>query len=74
MINESNKTKLAVCLSDGTTVKGSLNIRKYNRLSDYLNSQEAEPFLTIYDASMPGSKDKVIIINRAHIVWAIPEK
>ncbi len=74
MIDASNKTKLAVCLSDGTTVKGSLNIRKYNRLSDYLNSQDADHFLTIYDASMPGSTDKVVIINREHIVWATPEK
>ncbi len=74
MIHESNKTKLAVCLSDGTTIKGTLNIRKYNRLSDYLNSQEADHFLTIYDAALPGSKDKVVVINREHIVWATPEK
>lgn len=73
MIDESNKTKLAVCLSDGTTIKGSLNIRKYNRLSDFLNSKEADPFLIIYDAVMAGSTGKVVIINREHIVWAAPE-
>ncbi len=73
MIDAANKIKLAVCLSNGTIVKGSLNIRKYNRLADYLNSPEADPFLTIYDAVMPGSTDKIVIVNRRHVVWATPE-
>jgi len=73
MIDASNKTKVAVSLSDGTKIKGILNIRKYNRLSDFLNSKEADPFLIIYDAFMAGSTGKVFIINREHIVWAAPE-
>jgi hypothetical protein len=73
MIEAANKTKLAVCLSDGTVIKGTLNIHKYNRLSDFLNSKEADPFLIIYDAVMPGATSKVAIINREHIVWATPE-
>jgi len=73
MIDASNKAKIAVSLSDGTIIKGTLNIRKYNRLSDYLNSKEADPFLIIYDAVMAGATGKVVIINREHIVWAAPE-
>lgn len=76
MIEAVNKTKLAVCLSDGTIVKGTLNIHRNNRLSDFLNSKEADPFLIIYDAIAAGSTkltSKVIIINREHIVWAAPE-
>ena len=70
----SNKTKLFIRLSDGTTIKGSLNIGKYLRLSDFLNSKDAEPFLIIYDASIAGTKSKVVIINRDHIACAAPEE
>ncbi len=73
MTDVVNKTKVAVRLADGTTIKGLLNIGKYNRLSDFLNSREADPFLVVYDASMPGTTGKVVIINRDHIAWAAPE-
>jgi flagellar capping protein FliD len=69
-----NKTKVSVRPSDGTSIKGILNIRKYNRLSDFLNSKETEPFLAIYDALMNGTKTKVVIVNRGHITWAVPEE
>jgi hypothetical protein len=73
MIDATNKAKISVCLSDGTIIKGTLNIRKYNRLSDYLNSKEADQFLIIVDASMSGPAGKVVIVNRNQIVWAAPE-
>jgi hypothetical protein len=68
-----NKSKVVFRLADGKTVKGSLNIGKYNRVADFLNSKESGPFLLVYDASMTGIKSTVIIINRKHIVWAAPE-
>jgi hypothetical protein len=73
MNDSTNKAKVSVRLADGTTIKGLLNIGKYNRLSDFLNSKEADPFLIIYDAVMPGTAGKVVIINRHHIAWAAPE-
>ena len=74
MIELSNRDTVAIPLSDGTSIKGILNIRKYNRLSDFLNSKETEPFLAIYDALMNGTKTKVVIVNRGHITWAVPEE
>jgi hypothetical protein len=68
-----NKTKVAIRLADGTTIKGLLNIGKYNRLSDFLNSKDSDPFIIVYDASMAGTNGKVVIINRNHIAWAAPE-
>jgi len=68
-----NKANVAVRLADGTTIKGLLNIGKYNRLSDFLNSKDADPFLVVYEASMAGTASKVVIINRDHIAWAVPD-
>ena len=73
MSEMSNKTKVTVRLADGTTIKGLLNIGKYNRLSDFLNARDSDPFLIVYEASMPGTDGKVVIINRGHIAWAAPE-
>jgi len=73
MTEPLNKAAVYVHMADGTTIKGLLNIGKYNRLSDFLNSKDAEPFLIVYDASMDGKPGKVVIINRSHIAWAAPE-
>jgi hypothetical protein len=74
MIDAANKAKITVCLTDGTIIKGTLNIRKYNRLSDYLNSKEADQFLVIADASLSGEIDKVVIVDRDQIIWATPDE
>ncbi|MEE9911359.1 MAG: hypothetical protein K4571_06505 [Deltaproteobacteria bacterium] len=68
-----NKTRVVVRLADGTTIKGLLNIGRYNRLSDFLNAKDSDPFIIVYEASMPGTAGKVVIINRSHIAWAAPE-
>ncbi len=73
MTEKLNKASVSVRLADGTMIKGLLNIGKYNRLSDFLNSKDSEPFLIVYEASMAGVDGKVVIINRNHIAWAAPE-
>ena len=73
MVETSNKAKIILRLADGTNIKGCLNLHRYNRVSDCLNSKESDQFLTIYDGCMDDATDKVIIINRNHIVWTIPE-
>jgi hypothetical protein len=74
MVETLNKTKISIRLVDGTVMKGSLNLHKYNRVSDCLNSKDSDQFLTIYDGCMEGAEGKVVIINRDHIIWAIPEE
>jgi hypothetical protein len=74
MIDETNKAKIAIQLVDGTMIKGMMNIHKYNRVTDFLNSKDSDQFLIIYDASMTGLTGNVVIINRDQIVWAIPEE
>jgi hypothetical protein len=68
-----NKARLVVRLADGTTIRGAINIGKYNRLSDFLNSRDSDPFIIVYEAALPDTDGKVVIINRHHIAWAMPE-
>jgi len=74
MIDAKNKIMASVHLSGGATIRGNINIRKYNRLSDYLNSKETDQFLTIVEATLNGKDEKVVIINSDKIIWAIPEE
>jgi hypothetical protein len=74
MVDTIKTTKVEIRLADGTNIKGCLNIHRYNRVSDCLNSKDSDQFLTIHDACMEDAKGKFVIINRNHIVWAVPEE
>jgi small nuclear ribonucleoprotein (snRNP)-like protein len=62
-------------LSDGTTIRGKLNLysdmKHMDRLSDYFITGE-NPFIVLYDVKTMGS-DNVMIVNKSHIVWVIPD-
>jgi len=64
-------TRLAVRLHDGTTFKGSTNLKEFSRLSDLLNRSE-EPFLTLFDAAQSDQHADVVFVNKNQIVWAMP--
>mgnify|MGYP006300334771 CR=1 FL=1 len=64
-------TRVAVRLHDGTTFKGSTNLKDFNRLSDLLNRSE-EPFLTLFDATQSDQHTEVIFVNKHQIMWAMP--
>jgi hypothetical protein len=66
-------TRIILKLTDGTIVKGKTNRKTYNRLSDFLNSEE-NPYLVLYDAFMSGKEKKAVFINKQQIVWLEPEE
>jgi small nuclear ribonucleoprotein (snRNP)-like protein len=72
MLEKPNYKKLTVRLTDGSTIKGQVNIKKYNRISDFLNIVP-EDSLIIKEASLAGHSGKVVVISKAQIVWIVPE-
>jgi hypothetical protein len=67
-----NFTDVEVKISDGSTIKGKVNIRgDYNRLSDYLRYSQ-EQFLVIVSEEQTADSQKVFFINKNYIVWAGP--
>ncbi len=63
-------------LVDGSTVKGKINLYHEEvvlpRVSDVL-TKIPEPFIVIFDATAEGQTDRVMIINKANIIWVSPE-
>lgn len=63
---------IVVELSDGSMIKGKLNIRDYNRLSDYLR-HAPDQFVVIVSEESGQDSEKVFFINRNYIVRVTAE-
>ncbi|HUH66026.1 MAG TPA: hypothetical protein VLZ07_06300 [Syntrophales bacterium] len=72
--SENSKIRKAnIRLTDGSHVKGQVNIKDHDRLSDLLNFGE-DPFVVVFNATIPGVIDgKVIIVSKSQILWICPE-
>lgn len=75
MSKEDHKIRKAnIRLTDGSHVKGQVNIKHYDRLSDLLNLGE-DPFIVLFDATTPGgASGKVIFVSKSQILWIQPEE
>ncbi len=57
---------------DGSVLQGSVNLGARDRVSDLFTKNE-EHFLVLFDAAYSGGTGKVLIVNKAHMVWIEPE-
>ena len=64
---------IVVNLSDGSKIKGKLNIRDCNRPSDYFRNTQ-DQFVVIVSEESGQDSEKVLFVNKNHIVWVTPEK
>jgi Family of unknown function (DUF6812) len=66
-----NYKNIAVKMSDGSEVKGRINIMSFPRLSD-LMKHSTDKFITVLPEEEGGTR-KVMIVNKDYIVWAQTE-
>jgi predicted P-loop ATPase len=64
---EVNFKRITVKMSDGSVFTGKVNIRGFQRLSDYLRTTD-DRFLVIL--SEDGQLQKVMMVNKNYILWA----
>ena len=69
--------RLTLKLIDGSIVTGVINLiqrgETEHRVSDIFVARE-EPFVVIFKATMGEMTDQILVINKRHIVWVIPEE
>ncbi len=66
--------KANIRLTDGSHVKGNVNIKDQDRLSDLLNTG-ADPFIVLFNATIPGGlSGKVVFVSKSQILWICPEE
>ena len=69
-----NTKEVIIRCTDGTTMRGKINIGDRNtRLSDYFSNNQ-DSFITLFDATSEGEVGKVIILNMDHLIWVVPIK
>lgn len=60
-----------VKLTDGTSIKGWVNLRENTRIVDLLNNSEAQ-FIVLFNCTLREELGKVLCVNRDHILWVAP--
>ncbi|MFA4915894.1 MAG: hypothetical protein WC560_04405 [Syntrophales bacterium] len=71
---EAKISKVNIRLTDGSHVKGKINLKNYDRVSDLLNMGE-DPFVVLFDATTPGgTSGKVVFVSKEQILWICPEE
>jgi hypothetical protein len=66
---EKNYKGICVKISDGSMVKGKINLTNYPRISDMLKNSNEKFITVVADEQNPDSK-KVFIINKEFMIWA----
>ena len=69
--------RLSLKLVDGSLVTGMINLiqrgETEHRVSDIFVGRH-EPFVVIFQATMGDMTDQVLVINKQHIIWVIPDE
>ncbi len=66
---EKNYKGICVKISDGSMVKGKINLTNYPRISDMLKNSNDKFITVVADENSPNA-GKVFIINKEFIIWA----
>lgn len=65
--------KITVRTTDGSTLTGKINIGIKERVSDLFTKPE-KPFIILLNSEQKDDPERVLIINKNHIIWAEPEE
>lgn len=69
----TNYKNVAVKITDGSIIKGKVNIRDtQQRLSDFFRYSQ-EQFITIISEETKKDSQNVFFVNKNYIIWAGPE-
>ena len=69
----TNYKNVMVKISDGTTIKGKVNVRDmHQRLSDFFRHSQ-DQFITVVSEETREDSQNVFFVNKNYIVWAGPE-
>jgi hypothetical protein len=63
-----NYKKAILKISDGTLIRGKINVGELNRLSDLIRMTD-EKFIVLVGTLHDESEEKTFIINKNNIIW-----
>lgn len=69
---QARYVKVAIKMIDGTILNGKVNLSSKQRVSD-LFTKSSNPFIVVVGALSKEAEDKIMFINKNHIIWVEPE-
>ena len=69
---QARYVKVAIKLIDGNILNGKVNLSSKQRVSD-LFTKSSNPFIVVVGALSKEAEDKIMFINKNHIIWVEPE-
>ncbi len=69
--NSINSKEVLIKTVDGEVLKGKLNLKFEERVSD-LFTQGEDSFVILFDVSYKGGKNKTLFINKSNIIFVEP--
>lgn len=70
---DENYKKITLKTSDGETIQGYVYLKSNTRVSDLFTRNDSH-FVVVVNALLRSGKDKILIINKDHILWVEPEE
>ena len=64
---------ITIRTTDGKTLIGKVNIGLKERVSDLFTKTD-NPYIIMLNAEHKDGSEKVMIVNKNHIIWAEPEE
>jgi len=69
--------KVSIKLMDGSVVRGKINLLQDEHLIERVSEIFTEidkPFVVVFEATFEGRADRVIVVNKANILWVSPDE
>lgn len=68
--------QVSIKLSDGSMLRGQVNLHHeemlLNRVSE-LFTRDQDPFVVLFGVTVEGTTNRVLVVNKRHIIWIAPE-
>lgn len=69
---QARYVKVTLKMIDGSIINGKVNLSSKQRVSD-LFTKSSNPFIVIVGALTKQAEDKIMFLNKNHIIWVEPE-
>lgn len=69
--------KVTIKLMDGSLVRGKINLHHDEHLIERVSevfTQIDTPFVVVFEATFEGRADRVMVVNKANILWVSPDE
>jgi len=70
---QARYVRVTIKMVDGSIINGKVNLSSKQRVSD-LFTKSSNPFIVVVGALTKQAEDKIMFLNKNHIMWVEPDE